>query len=65
MRSLLVVILPPAFDFAPRITLTREPVRIQAFLSQPPIEALRIGVLHQLARLDELQSHTSFFAPGR
>src|SRR5215469_7336518 len=65
MRSLLVVILPPAFDFAPCVTQTREPVRVQAFLSQAPVEALRIGVLNRLAGLDELQSYPAFFAPGR
>jgi hypothetical protein len=47
------------------VGLTDAPVRVQAFLSQSPVEALRIGVLHRLAGLDELQSHPSFFAPGR
>src|SRR6185503_971359 len=65
MRSLLVVIQPPVFDLSSCISQTRKPVRVQAFISQSAIEALRVSVLHRLARLDELQSHPSFFAPGR
>jgi len=53
---------PPAFDFAPRIAQTREPVPVQAFVPQSPVEALRISVLRRLAGLDQLQSHPSFFA---
>src|SRR5215469_17475608 len=64
MRSLLVVILPPVFDFSARIAQTCEPVRVQTFISKPTIEALRVSVLDRLARLDELQSRPSFFAPG-
>jgi len=40
------------------------PVRIQAFIAKPAVEALRVGILHRLARLNELQPHRAFFAPG-
>jgi hypothetical protein len=65
MRTLLVVIEPPSFYFSTCVTQTRKPVRIQAFVAQWTVEALYIGILYWLARLDEFQSHAAFFAPGR
>src|SRR5207249_9624875 len=63
MRSLLSVILPPGFDLASRVVETGEPVSVQAFIPQPTIEAFHVGILHRLARLNELQAHSPFFAP--
>src|SRR5438105_764942 len=65
MWTFLVVILPPIFDLSPCIAQTREPVRIQAFVAQSSVEAFGKSVLCWLARLNELQSHASFFAPRR
>ena len=65
MRTLLIVIDPPGFDLSSCITQTGKPVRIQTFIAQSPVEAFYIGILHRLARLDELQPHSAFFAPGR
>jgi len=61
MRTLLVVIEPPGFDFSSCVRQTGKPVRIQAFIAQATVEALDISVLHRLARLDELQPHAAFF----
>ena len=65
MRTLLIVILAPDFNFLACVTQAGEPVGIQAFVSQPAVEALHVGVLDRLARLDKLQSHSAFFTPGR
>ena len=64
VRALFVVISPPSFDFAPCVVQTGEPVGIQTFIAQSAVEALHEGILHRLARLNELQSHAPFFAPG-
>src|SRR5215469_17578927 len=65
MRTLLVVILSPGFDLSSCVTQTGKPIRVQTFIAQSPVEALYIGILHGLARLNELQPHLAFFAPGR
>jgi hypothetical protein len=62
---LFVVILPPGFDLSPGITETSEPVGIQTFVAQPTAEAFNAGILCGLAWLNEIQSHTTLFAPGR
>ena len=51
MRTLLIVILPPAFNLSSRVTETREPVRVQTFISEPAVETFHKGILHRLARL--------------
>ena len=50
-----VGVLPPGLDEAPRRLEGREPMLVQAFITQPPIEALHVGVLHRLAGVDEVQ----------
>jgi hypothetical protein len=65
MWTLLVVILPPIFDLSPCIAQTREPVGIQAFVSQSAVEALSQSVLCRLARLNKFQTHAALFAPRR
>ena len=65
MWPLLVVILPPFFDFSSRIVKACEPIGIQAFIAQPPIEAFHVSILNRLIWLDEFQSYPAFFAPGR
>ncbi len=64
VRTLLVVILPPGFDLSSCVAQTGEPVRVQAFIAQSTVEALYVRILHRLARLNELQCHTTFCAPG-
>src|SRR5438132_1029607 len=62
--TLLIVILPPSFDLSSCITQTGEPVRVQTFIPQPAVEAFYVRVLYGLSRLNKLQSHSAFFAPG-
>jgi hypothetical protein len=56
VRTLLVVILPPGFDLPSCVPQTGEPVRIQAFVAQAAVEAIHVGILHRLARLNKLQA---------
>jgi hypothetical protein len=65
MWTLLVVILPPAFDLSSWIAQADEPVGVQEFIPQPAVEAFYVGVLDGLTGLNELQLHTTFCAPGR
>jgi hypothetical protein len=61
VRTVFVVILSPSFNLSPGVTQTGEPVCVQAFIAQA---AVHVGVLHRLAWLNEIQAHTTFFAPG-
>ena len=62
MRTLLVVILSPLFDFSARVVQTGEPIGIQTFIPQSAVKAFYVGILHRLAWLNELQPHTVFLA---
>ena len=55
MWSHMVVVLSPMLDRRSSIFQAREPVQIQAVLSELPIEALNESVLSGFAWLDELQ----------
>src|ERR1700735_5639915 len=61
VRTLLIVILPPAFNLSSRVTETREPVRVQTFISEPAVETFHKGIrLHrQLHRQVTLRSKRS------
>jgi hypothetical protein len=65
MRTLLVVILSPLFDFSSRVVETREPIGIQALIPQSAVKAFYEGILHRLAWLNELQPYPAFLAPRR
>jgi hypothetical protein len=41
-----------------------EPVRIQTLIPQSAVEALHVGILHRLSRLNKLQAHAPFLTPG-
>ena len=49
MRPVLVIVFPPGFDLAPGIAQTGEPVRFQALIPKPAVEAFDMTVLHRLA----------------
>lgn len=55
MRSVVVLIFTPAVDDATHLPWAVEPVLRQALISESTVEALDIGVLHGLTRLDEAQ----------
>jgi hypothetical protein len=65
MRSFTVVLLSPRFD---RFLGTRdglEPVGIQAFIPQAPVETLHAAVLHRPAWLNVNQPDLAILAPAR
>ncbi len=47
MRPFAVILLPPACQCNPHIVQGAEPVRVQAFVPQSPVEALHMAVLHR------------------
>ena len=51
----LIVVLPPGLHDLARIGQAQEPVLVEAFVAQPAVEALAVGVLDRLARVDEVQ----------
>jgi hypothetical protein len=58
---LLVIILPPSFDLSSGVPQTGEPVRLQAFITHASVEALHVGILHRLDRLNGyLRYHGTF-----
>ena len=59
MRPGAIVVLPPCFDNLPRVGEAQEPVAAEALIPQRADEALSVGVLHRLARADEVQLHSS------
>ena len=63
MRSPLVVVPPPAGDDGPRRRQIFEPVVVQAFVSEPAVEALDVGVLRRLPGRDQLQLDTMSVGP--
>ena len=51
-----IVVLPPGLHDLPRIRQAQEPVLVETFVAQPTVEALAVGVLDRLARIDEVQA---------
>ena len=51
--AVLVVVPPPVSQDLPGLAETDEPVVVQALVAQPPVEALDVGVLGRLARIDQ------------
>jgi hypothetical protein len=62
---LAVIFLTPAFESTPNIVECSEPAGIQAFVSQPAVEALDIAVLHRAAGLDVNQADLPILCPGQ
>ena len=54
MRTALIVIDSPLPDHGSRVTQGMEPMLVQAFVTEFPIEALNEGILGGLAGLDKL-----------
>jgi hypothetical protein len=52
-RPLGIVVAPPRLHDLPGIGQPQEPVLIQAFVTQPTVEALAVRVLDRLAEVDE------------
>ena len=63
MRSGLVEVRPPRLDLAPGVVQRQEPVRVQAFIAQPAIEAFHEGIVGRLSRPAEVQRDTVDVGP--
>ena len=57
-----VVVDPPGLDDLAGIVEIEEPVLVEAFIAEPPVEGFDKGVLGWLAGLDEIEPHA--IAPG-
>lgn len=53
----------PAFDTGPGLEQCREPMLVQTFIAQPPVEGLNVGILVRLARLDQAQGNSLLVSP--
>jgi hypothetical protein len=65
MRTFGVVLISPGCDFASGVGQIMEPVGIQAFIAQSPIEAFDMAVLHWPARLYVDQADLLLFRPAK
>lgn len=63
MRGGVIVFASPEFNLVTSIFKRQEPVGVQAFVAQPAIEALDIGVLVGLAGLDQAERNTVAMRP--
>lgn len=55
MRAEAIVVEAPRLDGVPGLCQTEKPVFVEALVPEPAVEALHIGILVRLARLDEVQ----------
>ena len=55
VRTRRIVIHPPRFDGLSGFVQAHEPVLVQAFVPEFPVETFDERILHRLARLDEMQ----------
>src|SRR6202453_5540705 len=63
VRTLAVVLMTPACQGAPYIIQRAEPVGVEAFVAQPPVEAFDVSILHRPSRLDVHQTNLPVFRP--
>ena len=63
MGSVVIVVSLPCADNPPCVFQGVEQVFVQAFISQPAIEALDKSVLHRLAGRDVMPTDAARFAP--
>src|SRR3569833_4052774 len=64
MRSLLVIFVSPASNFAASIPKIPKPASVQAFITQAPVKTLNVAILCRLSGLNVNGCDTSFDAPG-
>ena len=63
MRASGIEVAAEALDVELCIEQGEEPVLVEAFIAEPPVEALDVRVLHRLAWLDELQRDAAIRGP--
>ena len=64
MGSIGVVLDPPVLDDPPGLGDGDEPVLVEAFVVEPPVEALDVGILDRFAGPDELEPHAVLVRPN-
>lgn len=57
VRTFFVVVPPPSFDLVPRIIQAEEPMLVEAFLPEPAVEGLDIGVVRRLPGMTSAPSN--------
>jgi hypothetical protein len=58
-----MVVLAPRFHDAAGVDDAQEPVLVEALVAQPTVEALAVGILDRLARIDEVQGDRVLVRP--
>lgn len=56
--------MPPVGDFAPSIVQGQEPVLVQAFLPEAPVEAFHLGIVGRRAWPTEVEFHAVLVRPS-
>ena len=59
----MVVVIPPGCPLASCVIQRREPLHVQGFVPQPPVETLDEPLLHRTSRPEEDQLHTLLHRP--
>ena len=59
-----IVVVPPRLHNVTGCGQAREPVLVETLVPKAPVEALDVGVLHRLARINEVQTHPVLVGPG-
>src|SRR5579863_264095 len=60
----MIVVMPPSRKLLPRLVQGREPLHVQAFVPQPPVEAFDESVFHRPPRTNEDQLNAVSHRPG-
>lgn len=63
MGSVLVVVVPPVADDLAGMAIAGEQMLVEAFVSEPAVEAFDEAVLHWLARCDVVPLDAAFLLP--
>jgi len=63
MRTRLVIVLAPDFDFASGVLERQEPVCVEAFLPKTSVEGFILRIVGRLARAREVNLHAIFVRP--
>src|ERR1039458_8264264 len=65
VRTLPILLLAPGCQGTPYIIQRAEPVRVEALVAQPSVEALDMAILHRPSRLDVHQPNLPVFRPAQ
>ena len=63
MGTHLIIVLPPLVNLVPGILQRQEPMGIEAFLPQAPIEAFHLGIVGRFVRTAEVELDPALICP--